>query len=101
MKLKVSSPKLGGISPPDCISDPEEKEVSDEDDDDRNHKHRRQDTRSQSLERDSMDPLFTRAYRKRNKPFENGHPFRENESQAGETWKNYNSLPLDKDLTSL
>ncbi|XWS40705.1 hypothetical protein CRYUN_Cryun17cG0018300 [Craigia yunnanensis] len=99
MKLKVSSPKLGGVSPPDCISDPEEKEVSDEDDD-RNHKHRRRDTRSQSLERDSMDPLFTRPYRKRNKPLENGHPFRENESQAGQTWKNYNSLPQDKDLTS-
>ncbi|XVE67879.1 hypothetical protein DITRI_Ditri09bG0023400 [Diplodiscus trichospermus] len=100
MELKASSPKLGGISPPDCISDPEEKEVSDEDDDDRNHKHRRRDTHSQSLERDSMDTLFTRPYRKRNKPFENGHPFRENESQAGETWKNYNSLPLEKDSTS-
>ncbi|XP_022774394.1 zinc finger CCCH domain-containing protein 41-like isoform X2 [Durio zibethinus] len=100
MELKDSSPKLGGISPPDCMSDPEEKEVSDEDDDDRNHKHRKRDTRSQSLERDSLDPLFTRPYRKRNKPFENGHPFRENESQAGETWKNYNSLPLDKELTS-
>ncbi|XVF14061.1 hypothetical protein REPUB_Repub09cG0024300 [Reevesia pubescens] len=95
MELKASSAKLGGLSPPDCVSDPEEKEVSDEDDDDRNHKHRRRDTRSQSLERDSMDPVFTRPYRKRNKPFENGH-----QSQAGETWKNYNSLPLDKDLTS-
>ncbi|XWS30386.1 hypothetical protein CRYUN_Cryun24cG0113000 [Craigia yunnanensis] len=100
MDLKVSSPKLGGISPPDCISDPEEKEVSDEDEDDRNHKHRRRDTRSQSSERDSMDPLFTRPYKKRNKPFENGRSFGENESQAGETWKNYNSLPLDKDLKS-
>ncbi|XP_022752236.1 zinc finger CCCH domain-containing protein 41-like [Durio zibethinus] len=100
MELKASSPNLGGLSPPDCVSDPEEKEVSDEDDDDRNHKHRRRETCSQSLERDSMDPVFTRPCRKRNKPFENGHPFRENESQADETWKNYNSLPLEKDLTS-
>ncbi|KAK6256428.1 hypothetical protein SCA6_017733 [Theobroma cacao] len=100
MELKVASPKLGGLSPPDCVSDPEEKEVSDEDDDDRNHKHRRRETRSQSLETDCTDPVFTRPYRKHNKPLENGHPFRENESQAGETWKNYNSLPLDKDLTS-
>ncbi|GMI99137.1 hypothetical protein like AT3G27700 [Hibiscus trionum] len=96
MELKVSSPKLGGISPPDCISDPKEKEVSDEEDDDRNHKHRRRDECSQSLERDSTDHLFTRPYRKRNKPFENGH----NESQASETWKISNSLPLEKDLTS-
>ncbi|MBA0726253.1 hypothetical protein Golax_002095 [Gossypium laxum] len=100
MELKVSSPKLGGLSPPGCASDPEEKEVSDEDDDDRNHKHRRRETRSQSLETDSMDPAFTKSYRKRNKFFENGQPFRENESQAGETWKSNNSLPLDKDLTS-
>ncbi|MFQ6665942.1 hypothetical protein Gotur_032482 [Gossypium turneri] len=100
MELKVSSPKLGGLSPPGCVSDPEEKEVSDEDDDDRNHKHRRRETRSQSLETDSMDPAFTKSYRKRNKFFENGQPFRENESQAGETWKSNNSLPLDKDLTS-
>ncbi|KAH1038638.1 hypothetical protein J1N35_040381 [Gossypium stocksii] len=100
MELKVSSPKLGGLSPPGCVSDPEEKEVSDEDDDDRNHKHRRRETRSQSLETDSMDPAFTKSYRKRNKFFENGQPFRENDSQAGETWKGNNSLPLDKDLTS-
>ncbi|KAG8501525.1 hypothetical protein CXB51_004027 [Gossypium anomalum] len=100
MELKVSSPKLGGLSPPGCVSDPEEKEVSDEDDDDRNHKHRRRETRSQSLETDSMDPAFTKSYRKRNKFFENGQPFRENKSQAGETWKSNNSLPLDKDLTS-
>ncbi|GMI86795.1 hypothetical protein like AT3G27700 [Hibiscus trionum] len=99
MELKASSPKLDDLSPP-SIGDPREKEVSDEEDDDRNHKHRRRDTCSQSLETDSMDPVFSRQYRKHNKPFENGHPFRENESQAGETWKNYNSLPLDKELTS-
>ncbi|KAK5783258.1 hypothetical protein PVK06_037766 [Gossypium arboreum] len=83
MELKVSSPKLAGGSLPDCISDPEEKEVSDDDDDDRNHKHRRRDRHPQSLERDSMDPLFTRPYRKHKKPFETGHPVRENESLAG------------------
>ncbi|KAE8694376.1 hypothetical protein F3Y22_tig00110783pilonHSYRG00113 [Hibiscus syriacus] len=96
MELKVSSPKLGVISSPDCMSDPGEKEVSDEEDDDRNHKHRRLDTCSQPLERDSTDPLSVRPYRKHNKPFENGH----DESQAGETWKNSNSLPLEKNLTS-
>lgn len=100
MELKVSSIKPGGLSSADCISDPEEKEVSDEDDDDRNHKHRRRETRSQSLERDSSEPVFTRPYRKRNKPFENGHPFLENESQASETWKNYNSAPFGKDTAT-
>lgn len=100
MELKVSPLKPGGLSPPDCVSDPEEKEISDEDDDDRNHKHRRREARSQSLERDSLEPVFTRPYRKRNKPFENGHLFRENESQAGETWKNYNIAPLEKDFNT-
>ncbi|KAK8607267.1 hypothetical protein V6N13_053009 [Hibiscus sabdariffa] len=100
MELKASSPKLDGLSPPACIGDPQEKEVSDEEDDDRNHKHRRHDTHSQSLQTDSMDTVFTRPYRKHNRPFENGQPIKENESQADETWKNYNSLPLDKDLTS-
>ncbi|WCJ20998.1 Zinc finger CCCH domain-containing protein 41 [Euphorbia peplus] len=99
MELKVSSLKTG-LSPADCSSDPEEKEVSDEDDDDRNHKHRRRDARSQSLERDTLEPVFTRSYRKRNKPFENGHFFRENESQGSETCKNYNMSPLDKDFPS-
>ncbi|KAH1080694.1 hypothetical protein J1N35_020455 [Gossypium stocksii] len=100
MELKVSSPKLGGGSLPDCISDPEEKEVSDEDDDDRNHKHRGQDRHPQSLGRDSMDPLFTRPYRKYKKLFEIGHPVRENESLGGEAWKNSNGLPPENDLTS-
>ncbi|MBA0769150.1 hypothetical protein Gotri_017913, partial [Gossypium trilobum] len=100
MELKVSSPKLGGGSLPDCISDPEEKEVSDDDDDDRNHKHRKRDRHPQSLERDSMDPLFTRPYGKHKKPFENGHPVRENVSLAGEAWKNSNGLPPENDLTS-
>ncbi|KAE8665678.1 hypothetical protein F3Y22_tig00112530pilonHSYRG00122 [Hibiscus syriacus] len=96
MELKVPSPTLGGSSP-DCFSDPEEKEVSDEDD--RNHKHRKRDRHPQSLERDSIDPLFTGPYRKHKKPFENGHPFRENESQAGEAWKNCNGLPPENNFT--
>lgn len=100
MELKASSPKPASLSPPDCVSDPEEKELSDEDDDDRNHKHRRRETRSQSLERDALDQGYTRPYRKHNKPLENGHPFRENESQASESWRNYNISPLDKDLTA-
>ncbi|KAH7532473.1 hypothetical protein FEM48_Zijuj04G0023700 [Ziziphus jujuba var. spinosa] len=99
MELKLSSPKLGGLSP-ECASDPEEKEVSDDDDDDRNHKHRRRETRSQSLERDNLDQVLTRPYRKRNKPFPNGHSFRENESQTSTTWKNYNSTNLEKDLSA-
>lgn len=100
MELKVSSPKPASRSPPDCTSDPEEKELSDEDDDDRNHKHRRRETRSQSLERDSLDQVYMRSYRKRDKPFENGHSFRENESQASESWKNCNISPLEKDFTA-
>ncbi|KAM5581752.1 zinc finger CCCH domain-containing protein 41 [Rosa sericea] len=99
MELKVSSPKPGGLSPSDCVSEPEEKEVSDDDDDDRNHKHRRRDTRSQSLERDSLDQVITRPYRKRNKPFANGHSFRDNDSQASTPWKNYNSTSFEKDFS--
>ncbi|KAH0984704.1 hypothetical protein GBA52_011881 [Prunus armeniaca] len=95
MELKVSSPKSGGLSPSDCISDPEEKEVSDDDDDDRNHKHRRRETRSQSLERDTLDQVIARPYRKRNKPFANGNSFRDNDSQASTTWRNYNSTSQD------
>lgn len=97
MELEISSPKPGGLTQSDCNSDPDEKEVSDDDDDDRNHKHRRRDTRSQSLERDVPDPVFTRPFRKRNKPFPNGNHFRESDSQTGAAWKNYNSN-LDKDF---
>ncbi|KAK6928376.1 RNA recognition motif domain, partial [Dillenia turbinata] len=99
MELKVSSPNVGGLSPHDCASDPKEKEFSEDDDDDRNHKHRRRETRSQSLERDTMEQVFTRPYRKRNKPFENGHPFRESDSQSTESWKSYNTAPNDRDFT--
>ncbi|KAM6572332.1 hypothetical protein CsatA_016412 [Cannabis sativa] len=94
MELKISSPKIG-LSPSDCNSDPEEKEVSDDDDDDRNHKHRRRDARSQSLERDTIDQAFTKPFRKRNKPFQNGNHFRENDSQASAPWRNFNSNPLE------
>ncbi|XP_057481113.1 zinc finger CCCH domain-containing protein 41-like [Actinidia eriantha] len=80
MELRVSSPTAGGLSPSDCVSDPDEKEISDEDDDDRNHKHRRRETPSQSLERDAVEQVVIRPYRKRNKPLENGLPYRENES---------------------
>ncbi|KAL6994388.1 hypothetical protein U1Q18_012493 [Sarracenia purpurea var. burkii] len=99
MELKVSSPKAGGLSPSDCVSDPEEKEISDDDDDDRNHKHRRRETRSQSLEREALEQVLVRPYRKRNKPFENGHLYRENNSQSSETWRSYNASPLEKDLS--
>uniref|UniRef100_A0A2P2M2E8 Rrm/rnp domain n=1 Tax=Rhizophora mucronata TaxID=61149 RepID=A0A2P2M2E8_RHIMU len=94
MELKVQSPKPAGL-PPSDVSDPEEKEVTDEDDDDRNHKHRRRETRSQSLERHPLDPAFTRPYRKYNRPFGNEHPFRPNQSQASETWKNHNLALLE------
>lgn len=90
MELKVSSPNQG-LSPPDVFSDPKEKEISDEDDDDRNHKHRRRETRSQSSERDTLEQALTRPYRKGNKPFENGHPYREANSQSSEMWKNGNT----------
>ncbi|CAI9766736.1 unnamed protein product [Fraxinus pennsylvanica] len=83
MELKVSSPKPG-LSPSDCLSDPEEKEVSEceDEDDDRNHKHRKKETHSQSL---GLDEVFTRTYRKRNKPFENGYTCGGCDSQSGGT----------------
>ncbi|CAJ1946657.1 unnamed protein product [Sphenostylis stenocarpa] len=98
MELKVSSPKPESVAPSDCVSDPEEKEVSEDDDDDRNHKHRRREARSQSLERDISDPVVSRPFKKRNKNFGNRHPFRENESQAFETLKTYSDATTDKDI---
>ncbi|KAL2552443.1 Zinc finger CCCH domain-containing protein 41 [Forsythia ovata] len=76
-----------GLSPSDCVSDPEEKEVSEgeDEDDDRNHKHRKKETRSHSLERGALDQVFTRPYRKRNKPFENGYIYGGGDSQSGGT----------------
>lgn len=86
LELNNSSPMSGGLSPPNCASDPEEKEISDDDDDDRNHKHRRREARSQSLERDSLEQSLTQPYRKRNRSFENG----QNDAQS-----HYN---LDRDF---
>ncbi|KAI3463028.1 hypothetical protein Pfo_019691 [Paulownia fortunei] len=100
MELKVSSQKLG-LSPFDSASDPEEKEISEgeDEDDDRNHKHRRRETHSQSLEGGSFVQVLTRPYRKRNKPFENGHSFGEGDPQSGQTWKNYNFVS-ERDFSS-
>ncbi|CAN0924500.1 Zinc finger CCCH domain-containing protein 41 [Linum grandiflorum] len=81
MERRVSALKRVGLSTSECVGDPEEKEVSDDDDDDRNHKHRRKETNSESMERDSSDPVSTRPYRKKIRQFENGHSFRENESE--------------------
>uniref|UniRef100_A0A1J3DWI5 Zinc finger CCCH domain-containing protein 41 n=1 Tax=Noccaea caerulescens TaxID=107243 RepID=A0A1J3DWI5_NOCCA len=83
MELSVSSPKQSVLSPPDCMSDPEEHEISEEEDDDRNHKHRRkEETRSQSSERDSSDQAFSRPYRKNHRHFENGNTFSEHEKRS-------------------
>ncbi|KAL7614666.1 hypothetical protein Lser_V15G07777 [Lactuca serriola] len=97
MELKVPAHEPGR-SPSVSESNPNEKEISDDDDDDRNHKHRRRDdARSQSLERDSMEQVFTnKPYRRGNKPFENGHIYREQGSHSNDTWKNYNFNPMDK-----
>ncbi|KAK7266049.1 hypothetical protein RIF29_18688 [Crotalaria pallida] len=98
MELKVSSPKPESVAPSDCVSDPEEKEVTDDDDDDRNHKHRRREARSQSLERDVSEPVISRPFRKRNKPFGNHNPFRVNENPAFGTLKTYNDAAADKEF---
>ncbi|KAJ7974614.1 Zinc finger CCCH domain-containing protein 41 [Quillaja saponaria] len=100
MELKVSTPKPGRLSPSDCVSDPEEKEVSDDDDDDRNHKHRRRETRSHSSEGDATESFMTSSFRKHNKTFGNRHTFRENESQGSETLKTYNNAAAEKEFSS-
>lgn len=84
---------------PDCSSDPEEKEVSDDDDDDRNHKHRRRETRSQSLDKDAQGEVNRRINRKRNKPSENGQAFFRNDPQSSESQKEYNPACLERDLS--
>lgn len=98
MELKVS-PEKPGFSSSDVASDTDEKHISEgeDEDDDRNHKHRRRDARSQSQEGDSLDQHLTRPYRKRNRPFENGHSYREGDPRSGETWRNNNSA-LDRDF---
>ncbi|XP_073119367.1 zinc finger CCCH domain-containing protein 41-like [Henckelia pumila] len=87
MDLKASSQDL---SPSDCASDSEEKEISEgeDEDDDRNHKHRKRETDSQPLDGDFLNQVSTRPYRKR-KPFDNGFPYREGDPQSGETSKNH------------
>lgn len=96
MELRVS-PEKPGFSSSDMASDPEDKELSEgeDEDDDRNHKHRRRDGHSQSLE---VDQGFSRPYRKRNRPFENGYSYREGDPQGG-TWRNYNTVS-DRDFSS-
>lgn len=72
MELKSPPVVPSGLVPTDCVSDPDEKEISDDDDDDRNHKHRRRDTRSQSLETDPLEQALIQPYRKRSRTYENG-----------------------------
>lgn len=98
MDLRLSSLKAN-LSPSDSASDPEEKEISDDDDDDRNHKHRRRDTQSQPSDKDPLQQVLSRPYVKRNKPFGNGHPYKEVNSQSNETWRNYNMSPLEKEFS--
>nr|GEU79947.1 zinc finger CCCH domain-containing protein 41 [Tanacetum cinerariifolium] len=95
MKLRVPT-QIAGLSPFVYGSDYDDKEISDDDDDDRNHKHRRkEDAGSQSSADDLMGQVFTKPYRKGNKPFQNGHIYEETGSQVNETWKKYRFNPLE------
>ncbi|XP_043706788.1 zinc finger CCCH domain-containing protein 27-like isoform X2 [Telopea speciosissima] len=96
-ELTISSPKPDGLSP---ISDPEEKEVSDDEDDDRNHKHRRRESRSQSFDKDAQEEFLSRPYRKRNKPYENGQLYLESDPQPSETRKEYNLSHSERDFSA-
>lgn len=98
--LKILSPKAEGLSSSGHVSDPEEKEVSDDDDDDRNHKHRRRETRSESFDKDAQEQIYGRPNRKRNRPFENGQLFLESDSQPSETRKEYNLPQSERDLSA-
>uniref|UniRef100_A0A7N0VGG2 Zinc finger CCCH domain-containing protein 41 n=1 Tax=Kalanchoe fedtschenkoi TaxID=63787 RepID=A0A7N0VGG2_KALFE len=100
MELKLSSsrrPRGPDIS--DSDSDPDREFSGDDDDDDRNHKHRRREIKSQSSEFDGSQSVSSRTFNKRNKPFENGRPFRENDSQTNGGWKN-NNFNSERDLKS-
>ncbi|KAI3670081.1 hypothetical protein L6452_41699 [Arctium lappa] len=100
MELRVSAQEPGML-PSVYKSHPDDKEISDDDDDDRNHKHRRrEDARSQSLEDDAMEQVFTKPYRRGSKPFQNGHLYGETGSQSNETWKKYSFNPLEKDISA-
>ncbi|KAJ9540560.1 hypothetical protein OSB04_027066 [Centaurea solstitialis] len=95
MELKASTQERSR-SPSVSESNPDEKEISDDDDDDRNHKHRRRDdARSQSVEGDAVEQVFTKPYRRGSKPSENGHIYKETGSHSSETWKNYNFNPME------
>ncbi|KAJ7970796.1 Zinc finger CCCH domain-containing protein 41 [Quillaja saponaria] len=100
MELKISTPKPGCLSPSDFVSEPEEKEVSDDDDDDRNHKHRRRDIRSQSSERDAIESVMSKPFKKHSKAFGNRHIFRENESQGSENLSTYNNASAGREFSS-
>ncbi|KAF8390472.1 hypothetical protein HHK36_024998 [Tetracentron sinense] len=99
IKLRISSPKSDSLSPSGLVSDPEEKEVSD-DDDDRNHKHRRHENQSQFFGRDAQEQFLRRPNRKSYKPFENGRLFLESDPQSNESRKEYNLAPLDRHLSA-
>ncbi|KAL8193530.1 hypothetical protein R6Q57_026665 [Mikania cordata] len=95
MELKASTQEPGHL-PSISKSNPDEKEISDDDDDDRNHKHRRRDdARSQSQERETVEQVFPKPYKRGNKSQENGHIYKELGSQSNETWKNYSFNPVD------
>ncbi|KAK9071692.1 hypothetical protein SSX86_008121 [Deinandra increscens subsp. villosa] len=95
MELKASAQEPGH-SPSISESNHDEKDISDDDDDDRNHKHRRRDEgRSQSQEREAIEQVFTKPYKRGNKHPENGHTYRGSGSQSNETWKNHSFNTMD------
>lgn len=96
MELKVESPSRR-LLPPACVSHLEEKAFS-ENDDCCNNKHQRRETRSESSERDALEQVLTRPYRRINKTFENGHPYKEASFQSKDMWRNCNTTPLEKDI---
>ncbi|MCL7051404.1 hypothetical protein MKW94_002399 [Papaver nudicaule] len=96
VELNKSFSKTEELSP-SGRSDSEENEISDDDDDDRNHKHRRRETRSQSSEKDVQDQPFRRQNRKRNRPFDNGHMFNENDPQSSGSQGQYNPTSMVTD----
>ncbi|KAI3981476.1 hypothetical protein MKX01_007403 [Papaver californicum] len=95
-ELNTSFSKTEELSP-SGRSDSEENEISDDDDDDRNHKHRRRETRSQSSEKDMQDQPFRKQNRKRNRPFDNGHMFSENDPQSSGSQGQYNPTSMVTD----
>ncbi|KAJ6799989.1 zinc finger CCCH domain-containing protein 27 [Iris pallida] len=88
-QLKHSPKEKKRCSSSEPISDPEEKEVSD--DDDRNHKHRRREARPDFPHNDVEEPPIRRLNRKRSKPYDNGQGFLESDPQT--SGKEYNLTP--------